>query len=1228
MVVLTKFRAQLPETVSTVMDRIAGSLKTLPKYLYFPNGVPTIEEFQAGGDFEVVDLLAEIKKPVTVKALTKNLTNKISQQGLTWGSDVFVPYIAFNETLKNSDSDMLGSRLMKYGSDIQKVVPDFDIQAAWNAHEAFADQLTDHIAVATKRSKEAAAVSKSFGKTKAGVPATSVVLEAVTLKFPLDLGVTFGSPLEVLNYIVTSKDIPYVTTNGVYKILKDLSIPRSWGVSSDESIDIKVQAGLEGAPVRYMDGIIFPNEAGTLTVEVELDVSKPTVSNSAIISSVVSIFPTLTNVTTGHLTESTVKGSFNFPRTSLSSYIFSDLVLNDPMFSQYLTIKENDKATKAQKTGLYISFDHPSTGHISAVLTEQFVTDQTPQAMRKDSARFPMGSTFVRIRISRADSREAAEEFQSILSKLMAQYNSKSPALIKVYKKFIPSFAVEKPPKPTKEKASTLQDIDGDVFVEYYSRWCREAKQPTIVSDAEAKAAEKRGLDVMVYPRPGTGTTRRNYICEKEGFPWPGVQKNNTSNAARFPYVPCCFATSQKNGKKYKEYFAGGEGGGDMGAGGEGDSTDDERDHAQILKDKKILKNNAYGEIQPNISKMFGIIDPEDGFSYLRHGMHRSKSSFLDCVLTASEINDIQHLTKVGDRLNEVHRTREQLATPLHAALCRQEMYDSTIEQIVEQIKDPEVYLDPRLYVSLLEVVYNCRIFIFSTRTPGGEMTLPRYKQAYYKTHRNVPSIAIYEHWGSEANQAKYPQCELIMKWNEVGTRDWEVRFRADDPISIGLEHVESKLRSAYALNTHIPYTMFPALDALRVLTPPKSPITIVGQGIDSYGKCRAVLIKYKKILVTLLTSPMPPFPVMDIGREAVRRVKIADALAVAKVIGLPVSAQVIQSGAVQEIRGKIGMDISVVIPISDSSAVGGIPKFDATPEYPTATTSALMAYNQSKQLARYLTEYTLWLYSRFIGDDDMTMESYAKFADQHMRVSAGYKYEGHMTGELSMSSPVMSDGKLVVRSKEVQKRLIFGLRLACNNEPVRVRKYKDGTNVPNFYMDLADFDQYPNQVVLTGSNSVEKWIADQQTQINLQSSIVVHAILTDSVSLTSYTDAFTDDASIIALGKEKKLSVEIIPGQAYFFKNSLVGADVYLAQNALSVREALGVFRTWQQDKYNPTLSKHAYAVPGFTLYSYVNSGDITPHHITGEYSQDSTMKIIGCVVGGVEHFTVLLPL
>ncbi len=1215
MVVLTKFRAQLSDTTDTAFERIASTLSTLPKYLYFPDGVPTIEDLRAGGDFEVVDLLTEIKKPVTVNALIKNLSTKIDQQGLSWGNDVFSPYIAFSETLKNSDTDMLGARLIKYDRDIQKVAPGFNTKEMWDNRNSFTKNFTSSITYSSKRSKDAEIRSKALNKLKAGIPSTDIFVEAVTLKFSLDLGVTFGSPLEVFNYIVTSPSMPFTTTNDVYKILKDLDVPRSWAGSDDESIRFKIQASLPGAPPRYMDGMITAGET-SLLVEVELDVSKPTVSTDEVVSRVVGAFPTLSGVTTGAVTHSTVKGSFNFPKTSFNVYIFSDMVLNDPLFSQYITIKESDKATKAKKSGLYFSFDHSDIGHISAVLTDQSVTEQTPQSLRKDNTRFPLNSSFIRVRISRSHNRESAEKFRVILSQLMAVYISKAPALTKIYKQFIPSFTVDKIAKVSKEKRSTLQDIDGDVFVEYYSRWCREGKQPTIVSDAKAKAAEKRGLEVMVYPRPGPDVVRRNYICEKEGFPWPGVQKNNTGNADRYPYIPCCFANSQKNSKKYREYFAGGA---------EAEDDSGERDHSQILKEKKILKNNAYGELLPNISKVFNIVDPEDGFSYLRHGMHRSKSSFLDCVLTANGINGIQHMTKVDERLEEVAKIREQLATPKHAALCRQEMYDSTIEDIVKDIKDPDVYLDPRLYVTMLETVYNCQIFLFTSARDGGTMEIPRFKEGYYKTKRTVPCVAIYEHWGSEANQAKYPQCEMIMKWNATGTRDWEVMFEPDDQISIGLEAIEAKLRSAYTLGKHIPDTSFPALDRLRKITPPKSVVTILGQGIDSYGKCRAILVKYKKVTATLLTSPMPPFPVVDLGKDAVERVDIASALKLAAEIGLPVSAQIVHGGMVEEIRGKIGLNISVIIPVSNSSPIGGIPEFDGSPEYPITTTSALTMYNKGKQMARYLTEYTIWLYSKFIGDEPMTMDSFAAFGRNRIVIRSNHQYKGHITGELSMSSPVMDGDKLVVGSKEVEKRLLFGLRLACMSEPSRVRNYKNGTNVPNFYMDLADFDQYSNQVILIGTDSIEKWIADLQTQKTIQSSIVVYTVHEDSTTYTSYPVAYKTDASISTIKKE---GTAIVTGRAYFFKNKLVGPDVYLAQNASSIRESVGIFQKWQQEHYNPVDTTNDYIVPSFTLYSYVNSGNITPNYITGEQSQDSGMKVIGYLVAGVEQFTVLLPL
>lgn len=1220
-----KFTVYRLDTIDSIIERLAGNMDTLPKYLYFPEGIPTIDQLNdADNEIEVEDLLQPIRQISSISRLVKELTGKLEQQGLTW-PEIYVAYISLNEKSNAVDDDRRGAFLLQVQQDLQ-TQPDgigIDVDAVWNNRKAYVSDLKSNISIFVKKSKELVGTLKDFEKIKKGIPYTDIVLETVTLDFDLDLGVSYGSLMEVFNYIVTSSSMPFATIDGFYKILKDFTPEVDWALTSDLAIVIRVLVSLPNKPARYMQGLISNNSTSTdirgttigLSVTIEVDVSKPSIQISEIVENVLLAFPSLKSASTGEVKESTVKGSFNFPKTMINTYVFSDLALNDSLFSQYITIKENDKATKSKKTGLYISFNHPNTGQISGVVTEQVVVENTPQSIRKMSDMFPMGSSYVRVKISKALNMDVSKIFRDIMSRLMVVYINKQKEIVGIYKKFIPAFKVEKPVKEVKTKTSKLQDIESDVFVEYYSRWCNEAKQPTIVSDKEAKAAEAEGLEVMTYPREGSGYVKRNYICKNPKYPWPGVQKNNTKNKVEFPVIPCCFAKPQSNSAKYKKYFAG--------TAGEEDKEEDKDDRVQqeIYIGNKLVPYGLFGELPTNIDKLLHLVNPDEGYRYLRQGVHRTKSSFLDCILTAFDIDDIVDLKNLDDRLERLASVRKEISTLENASSCRQQLYDVDVNNIKKQIEDPEVYLDPHLYIAAVEAAFKCNIFIFSRRDPNGQMDLPRYSQVFYETRNTGICILIYEHMGSEADQAEYPQCELILKWNIDDREDWTTTLASNDIMVTELSKIRSRLSEGYALDRKIsilPAQLFGSVDKIK----------IIGQGIDSYGKCRMLLVKYKKTNISLLMTPITPLNVPELEWNMVTRVTIDTAIQVSSVIGLRVSAQVVYDGMVKEIRGKLG-NLTIIIPVVDSELVKGIPEFNESPEYPTSSESAMVDYTKNKKIARYLTEYMLWLYSQYVGSAELSDESIVSFSKQTIKVDSKFKYDGSISGILTRDTGLMEGDKLVVRSVETQKRLLYVLRLYCKHNSQKVYDYKNKTNIENFYLDLADFDQHMEQVILKGPESVNKWIVDRQSQDIIRNSVIVYVQRKDSTSSDIRgTLVLTNDEDISKLKMDAE--DEILTGSPYFFRNLLVGASVYLAQNVMTIEEAMAIAYTWKTKDHNPTASDkvEGVEVPSFDLYSYTSASNIELHRITGDYAEESNIKILGYIVGSIEVYTVLLVL
>ena len=112
---------------------------------------------------------------------------------------------------------------------------------------------------------------------------------------------------------------------------------------------------------------------------------------------------------------------------------------------------------------------------------------------------------------------------------------------------------------------------------------------------------------------------------------------------------------------------------------------------------------------------------------------------------------------------NLLLKIRKSFATQEFAVYCKQEMYDYTTDEIINKINNNDEYFDPKLFIRILEIKYNCNIFIF-TRNNKGQLILPRHIKGYYKIKNKNKSVFIYEHMGSDTDRAEYPQCEIIVR--------------------------------------------------------------------------------------------------------------------------------------------------------------------------------------------------------------------------------------------------------------------------------------------------------------------------------------------------------------------------------------------------------------------------------------------------------------------------------
>jgi len=1175
----TQFPIYLMDDINTVKERIAAGFSSLPKYLHFETELKLSPD-----DYEVrvIDILSIIKNYSNNTEFSPLYTRilPLMNSKLKMKEDILEVWLAYNTELpKLLDSVKLEVMFLISDQEATEILGEsFSVKSFLRANkDEVKKNLEKEIRTLVSGVKEEITLFESFKQVKDGVYHTEFEVEKAS--FDLTLNIQDISLMEIFNRLQLNNTVPFASYNQYYKIIKEFTPFPNWDESSDSMIMLRVLQRLVPKEMNddyYAYAFIKKEEKDEKTI-LNINV-KPSRLNINKKDYVKRIFAVLGDIPILDETEDDVKGIFYIPGQSLNKHVFGDLIMNNPIFSNFLAIDEHEKLTK-KRSEIIIKFKHKEHGLVTANIIEKF-REKSDEIVDKPHDIFPMGRRYLRIHVSTSKNIEVVLDFQNIISKLFVLYNSEYTNIVQEYRKYIPDFALEKPSK-LKQADRTIRfkdvsppelfkaEIGGQKVVKFDCN-----NKPRVVSKNEAEEIERSGKgQYMLFPKNNEYMTPQYLVCtEHPNHPYPGLKNNPFPSKDKLPYLPCCFIDNQKqDGKKYTKYFR--------------DEEVLEKDSGgqNLITTRKFVNIKQPGTLPDNITRFFQVIDPLG--VYYRTGMSRSKSSFLECVLDALSIGEFENDPNNPDERREiVKRERENLIRLAGTGICRQEIYDSTTEEIQKYVADPEFYLDPKLFIALLQEKYKCNIFLFTRDVEGGEMSLPRFSQSYLKFKNNNPCIFVFEHTGAISNMADYPQCELIIK--KVSEKESLYVYNANESVSIKMNKMFNKIKKAYQPNRIIQETEFPL-----------SGVTITSQVIDPSGKCRMLYCKYKGKEVSLILSPTPPMSVKEVRKNDLQKLDYTVAQDMIKNMSMTLLQQTVVQGIAKELICQVG-NVLVTIPINDMSEISGLSKTNKM-VLNQSSVSALNVFNHNKKMARYMVEYVFWLFSNYLHDndigniDDTVLNN---FAEQKLSIQPEFEY-GDVPKMFSTDSGLMNDGRLVVKTDEGLKRLLYVLRLGLVREKKKILNYYTHNMIENYYMDITDFDYYQYQVILFGGDSIRKWIEEKMTEQHILHDNVVPNIR--------------------------------IP---YFFKNPLISdRNVYLAQNTSSMPEVFDIVQNWHENKYNVGYTTSPGQPLKCVLYSYINPKNITAYNINGR-ENNYNIKVLGYKYTNdgevMTGFTALLPM
>ena len=158
------------------------------------------------------------------------------------------------------------------------------------------------------------------------------------------------------------------------------------------------------------------------------------------------------------------------------------------------------------------------------------------------------------------------------------------------------------------------------------------------------------------------------------------------------------------------------------------------------------------------------------------------------------------------------------------------------------------------------------------------------------------------------------------------------------------------KLRRSYALNCPVPETIFPISDL---------GIKLLGQGIDSYGKCRSLNFSYRGKIGTMLVTPIQPLALPQLENPDSKRLPLHLVKGILKKMPEDSIRETINDYKVTAYSGMLG-NVRVSLPFTHEGKKSVIPgeyKLEEDLVAIDQTQSRLSSYIQDKKLSRYITD-------------------------------------------------------------------------------------------------------------------------------------------------------------------------------------------------------------------------------------------------------------------------------
>jgi hypothetical protein len=850
---------------------------------------------------------------------------------------------------------------------------------------------------------------------------------------------------DLFNRMKLTKFIPYINFGSLFKIKYGFVVNPKWlEYESTNVIFLKVDSELDVEmkslkdTYRKFSNVAFAVKGHSqIIATLDLSIGPRNVDMNELISRVLECVNIPRNQIE-RIEDISWTGYYSIKNQSLLIPVWTELAMNNPFFNYIIAVDEFIRSSKV-KQNVYM--------HLTSSPDIISISMQTD-----DRDNF-----FIRVRI-KSSSKELAVKYQELLARFFTIYNNEKDGVLSDYRQYIPAFMRNeeraRTPISIHEVYRDLKAAVPDLFIPSYSRKC--LNRPTIISDNLLKEYERtKQYEVMQYPIFGEGT-KKNYICEHETHPFPGLRNNDLENKHQYPYLPCCYTKDQKTkaGSKYLKYF-------------ENLSTGKKtyKQKPDLFFTDKILSSDMPGVLPPKIKKYFSLIQADANYCFVRIGSRNTSKSFLEAILRGlGERSDPENVRRIFE---------DTISTEKSAMAAKQELFNENIETIIKYMN---TNLKASNFVHVMEEVFDVDIFLFS----ADAMIIPPYSKLYLKSVPSRKVLLFFQHKKSiESDDVvddgvdgviKHNQCEIIARVRSSDEKHISRQYLFDPKDSV----VQSIWGTFKAMTKSI------TLKNIEISQIPHPPFNIVSQHIDSNGKCRLMNIKFNNNIVSVACDPLPPFAALPTVNS--NRTKNHDMVTTfSKTFDIILSEQIQCTGSTKicEINALLYGTHNITFLVDFSQPLPTIPISNATPKYVKRSETIISEFGRKEKLAKIIYQYTLFILSKYMSEigkstplDDSDL---MKFVRDKTVIIPNYKYEGDISSIFNLSSQFVSNGeKVILSSNEMLRRVLYMVRLYQNTNIKKLLEYQRNTNIEDYFENINDYDIVSNGVLIDGEATVK----------------------------------------------------------------------------------------------------------------------------------------------------------